>query len=241
MRDSISKILKKNALLKTFTNYSSITINSDHHQMFWWDLIFRTLGCFCGRFHNRLPLTFTSRGQEWAGGANKEQPAPGRRDLAPAAPGHHEPGVPGHSGRDLGSDLVGSSEKVQVSRGYTGYTSQEIFNSEQTAMQCPYFYIVMPGLRPKAIMSLCDQENGKRQVSLDGLDVFYYTASYRPGAGLGFSARWVWCFIFIFIIFFDHLKFHLLLTTIPIWVGNLLSRGNLIVFTLLDPLQFQRV
>ena len=88
------------------------------------------------------------------------------------------------------SDLVGSSEKVQVSRGYTGYTSQEIFNSEQTAMQCPYLYIVKPLLR-LAIMSLCDQDNDERQVLLDGLDVFYYTASYRPGAGLGFSARWV--------------------------------------------------
>ena len=58
---------------------------------------------------------------------NNEQPAPGRRDLAPGAPGylapgapgHQEPGAPGHSGRDRVSDLVGSSEKVQVSRGYT--------------------------------------------------------------------------------------------------------------------------
>ena len=99
---------------------------------------FRTLGCFCGRFHNRLPLTFTSRGQEWAGEANNEQPAPGRRDLAPGrrepgapgAPGRREPGAPGapgYSGRDRGSDLVGSSKKAQVSGGSTGNTSQEIF------------------------------------------------------------------------------------------------------------------
>ena len=25
----------------------------------------RTLGCFCGRFHTSLPLTFTARGEEW--------------------------------------------------------------------------------------------------------------------------------------------------------------------------------
>ena len=61
---------------------------------------------------------------------NNEQPAPGRRDFAPGAPGrrdlahdrdhdHREPGALGHSGRDRVSDLVGSSEKVQVSRGYT--------------------------------------------------------------------------------------------------------------------------
>ena len=58
---------------------------------------------------------------------NNEQPvighiapgAPGRRDFAPGAPGYREPGAPGHSGRDRVSDLVGSSEKVQVSRGYT--------------------------------------------------------------------------------------------------------------------------
>ena len=129
---------------------------------------------------------------------NNEQPvighiapgAPGRRDFAPGAPGHQEPGAPGHSGRDRVSDLVGSSEKVQVSRGYTGYTSQEIFNSEQTAMQYPYLFMVKPGLR-LAIKSLCDQDNDERQDFLDGLDVFYYTASYRPGAGLGFSARWI--------------------------------------------------
>ena len=58
---------------------------------------------------------------------NNEQPAPGRRDLAPGAPGylapgapgHQEPGAPGHSGRDRVSDPVGSSEKVQVRRGHT--------------------------------------------------------------------------------------------------------------------------
>ena len=56
-----------------------------------------------------------------------------------------------------------------------------------TIDKCMYKLHLLKGLFLKA------QEKGRRRSrnDLDGLDVVYYTASYQPGAGLGFSAGWV--------------------------------------------------